>query len=212
MPVLSRSARDRTASTKPPCLFCGGFCRGRPFSGRADVLSFPNEPNRPQWRRLCGHQARWCHNRGAKLVIRCLRPRLTTFSWMGPARSAGGRKPRSSLTIPARACDSWTTTIPLWQRKPRFRAANWTARCTFERPMGLGSKVSRHGWRCCAFCLSLPGSDASPVCRQCAGLGPQRTHLSRDTVTAFRARRRAVRPIRARFRGARPGDARACNA
>jgi hypothetical protein len=152
--------------------------------------------------------ARWCHNRSVPRIARCLRPRHSTYLWTAPARSAGGLKRKSSRTIPARGCDSSTTTIPQWQRKPPFLAENSTTKCTFERRRALGSKDSRRGWPCSGFCQSLRGSDVSPACRQCAGWGPLCTHLSRDTVTAFRARPRAVRPIRARFPIARPSDAR----
>ncbi len=161
---------------------------------------------------MCALRARWCHNRGVQRVIRCLKPRLTTYSWTAPARSAGGRKRRSRRTIPARGCDSWTTTIPRWRRKPPFRAANSTTKCTFERRTARGSKDSQHGWPCSGCCQSSPGSDASPACPQCAGWGPLCTHLSRGTVTASRERPRAVRATHARFPSAHPSDARACGA
>jgi len=162
--------------------------------------------------RTCALRARWCHNRGVQRVTRCLRPRHSTFSWTAPARFAVGRNQRSNRTIPARVCDSWTTTIPEWRRKPPFRAGNSTTKCTFERRRAPGSKDSQRGWPCSGCCQSLFGSDASPVCRQCAGWGPLCTHLSRDTVTTFRARPRAVRATHARFLVPRPSDARAFGA
>jgi len=161
---------------------------------------------------MCDVPARWCHNRGVPRVIRCLRLRLTTSSWTAPARSAGGRKRKSSRSIPARGCDSWTTTILRWRHRPPFRAANSTTKCTFERRRALGSRDSQHGWLCSGCCQSSNGSDASPVWLPCAGWAPLCTHLSRDTATAFPERPRAVRAIRARFPGARPSDAHALGA
>src|SRR5580692_528978 len=78
--------------------------------------------------------------------------------------------------------------------------------------MARGSRDSKRGWLCCESCHGFGGSDASPVCLQCAGLGPPPTHLSRDIVTAYRGRPRAVRPIRARFPADRRSDALASSA
>ena len=44
MPVPSRNSRDGTASTKPSRNLGGGFCRGRPFLGRAAVCSLRVAP------------------------------------------------------------------------------------------------------------------------------------------------------------------------
>ena len=68
-------------------------------------------------------------------------------------------------------------------------------------PEGRGSRGSKHGWPCFASCRGSHGLDASPACRQCAGWAPRCTHLSRGTATASPGLPRAVRPIRARFRG-----------
>src|SRR5229473_7548756 len=43
----SRKARDGTAATKPPCVFGGRFCRGRPFFGRAAVCSIQYQAESP---------------------------------------------------------------------------------------------------------------------------------------------------------------------
>src|SRR5216683_5567748 len=37
MPFPSQKPRGGKAATKPPCLDCAGFCRGRPLLGRAAV-------------------------------------------------------------------------------------------------------------------------------------------------------------------------------
>jgi hypothetical protein len=157
--------------------------------------------------RLCALRARWCHNISALRAAQCFRLRVTTSSWTAPARSAGGHKRRSGRTIPVRGCGFWTTTIRRWRRKPRFRAANSAMKCTFERRTAYGSRDSKHGSPCSACCQGSHGSDASPACRQCAGLGLLRTLSSPGTATAFPEPPRAVRAIRARFPGARPNSA-----
>ena len=150
---------------------------------------------------------RGCDNRGAQQTTPCRSPRRTTFSWTAPARSAAGRRLRSSRTIPPRACDSSTITIPRLRRRRPSRAPSLVRKCTFERRTAFGSKDSKHGWPCCACCHASHGSDASPACHQRAGWALTPTHLSPGTVTAFRVLPRAVTATPARFPGAHPGDA-----
>ena len=61
-------------------------------------------------------------------------------SWTAPARSADGRRRRSNRTTPLRICDSWTTTIPPWRRKPHSRASRLDNEMHVRTPDGAWLK------------------------------------------------------------------------
>jgi len=97
VPAPSRRTRDGVASTKPARIFGGGFCRGRPFFGRAAICSIQVDSKPCPLRPEVHGTERPLQNRRALLVV----------GFVEAARFLGGQP-----FVPSRPNLSHDTVVP----------------------------------------------------------------------------------------------------